>query len=135
MTEAQIKHMVARFLVWKLPSSFSPDCGINIEPLPSGVHPVGMNVFTAVEAEAMVRYMLAAEPPPRDPGFYLVRFFPQCRPYGDDAWPWLNGGDHRQLALYHPEGAGETPWVCLNRFYNEAVFEAISERLPEFGDR
>lgn len=33
MTKDQIKHMVDRFLGWKLPESFSPDAGISFEPL------------------------------------------------------------------------------------------------------
>ncbi len=129
MTEAQIKHMVARFLVWKLPSSFSPDCGIEYKPLPSGSRPIGTNVFTTTEAEAMVRNMLADEKPPREPGFYLVRFKTRYRPYGDNAWPWTEG-DHTQLARYH--GHAETPWLCLGMFCREEEFEAISARLPEF---
>ena len=28
MTDDQINHMVSRFLQWKLPENFSPDCGI-----------------------------------------------------------------------------------------------------------
>ncbi len=32
MTEDQIKHMVNRFLGWKLPEHFKPDAGISFEP-------------------------------------------------------------------------------------------------------
>ena len=31
MTEAQIKHMVDRFLMWKLPEHFNPDDGISFD--------------------------------------------------------------------------------------------------------
>lgn len=31
MTEAQIKHMVNRFLSWKLPDNFNPDAGISFK--------------------------------------------------------------------------------------------------------
>lgn len=31
-TEAQIKHMVERFLNWRLPENFNPDAGISFEP-------------------------------------------------------------------------------------------------------
>jgi hypothetical protein len=69
MTDAQIKHMVDRFLMWKLPEHFSPGGGISFEPTRSkGTpyearnEPVGTNVLTAQQAEAMVRHMLADLP-------------------------------------------------------------------------
>ena len=71
MREEQIKHMVSRFLQWRLPDDFSPDAGISFEPdynvgtKYQGKHePVGTNLFTATQATAMVRYMLADMPPP-----------------------------------------------------------------------
>ncbi|RWC91634.1 MAG: hypothetical protein EOS72_02975 [Mesorhizobium sp.] len=74
MTDAQIKYMVSRFLGWKLPATFNPDGGISFEPEfnkewnakqgkpPQRHEPVGTNVFSAVEAEAMVRHMLDGLP-------------------------------------------------------------------------
>ena len=61
MTDAQIKHMVDRFLGWRLPPDFDPDAGIsftrpNYAPEVDAT-PVGTNLFNAVQAEAMVRYM------------------------------------------------------------------------------
>ena len=72
MTEDQIKEMVSRFLSWKLPEDFSPDCGIEFDaykyvklnPINRKFEPVGTNLFSANQAEAMVRHMLAFEPPP-----------------------------------------------------------------------
>lgn len=64
MTDDQIKHMVNRFLMWKLPAGFSPDNGISFtppfseEPMRSRHWPVGTNLLDAIEAEAMVRHML-----------------------------------------------------------------------------
>ena len=65
MTEEQIKHMVDRFLGWKLPEDFSPDAGISFKPTfndwmpaPSKHNPVGTNLFTATQAEAIVRYLV-----------------------------------------------------------------------------
>ena len=65
MTDAQIKHMVNRFLNWKLPEHFRPDGGISFEPMGSkGTQyefrrePVGTNLFDAEQATAMVRHML-----------------------------------------------------------------------------
>src|SRR6185312_15606024 len=71
MTEDQIKHMVDRFLGWKLPrDSFNPDCGISFDKKPFNVHtahpslyePSGTNLFDATQADAMVRYMVAGMP-------------------------------------------------------------------------
>lgn len=65
MNDEQIKHMVNRFLGWKLPADFSPDCGISFEPIfnkdtahPSRNEPIGTNLFDAMQAEVMVRYMV-----------------------------------------------------------------------------
>jgi hypothetical protein len=59
MTEEQIKEMVDRFLSWSLPVDFNPDGGISF----SGHRqhgPTGTNLFTAAQADAMVRHMLEA---------------------------------------------------------------------------
>lgn len=69
MTEAQIKHMVDRFLAWKLPKTFSPDGGISFEriagadgPHPFTNEPSGTNLLCATEATEMVRHMLEGLP-------------------------------------------------------------------------
>lgn len=69
MTEDQIKHMVSRFLSWKLPEGFSPDGGITFKrdfnentPFPMKQEPTGTNLFDASQAEAMVRHMLNGLP-------------------------------------------------------------------------
>ena len=73
MTEAQIKHMVDRFLGWKLPrDEFNPDCGISFDKEPFNTHtahpmkyePSGTNLLDARQADAMVRYMLDGLPQP-----------------------------------------------------------------------
>lgn len=72
MDETQIKHMVDRFLGWKLPrDTFNPDCGISFNNKPFNAHtphpmlyePSGTNLFDATQADAMVRYMLKDLPP------------------------------------------------------------------------
>jgi hypothetical protein len=72
MTEDQIKHMVDRFLMWKLPADFSPDNGISFDAVASYFgspekrqvrQPVGTNLLTATQATAMVRHMLDGLPP------------------------------------------------------------------------
>jgi hypothetical protein len=71
MTDAQIKHMVDRFLSWKLPrDAFNPDCGISFDkkpinahtPWPSQYEPSGTNLFGATQADAMVRHMIEGMP-------------------------------------------------------------------------
>jgi len=69
-----VKHMVDRFLGWKLPENFHPDAGISFKPefnveynaargLPPQRHePSGTNLFDATQAEEMVRYMLEELP-------------------------------------------------------------------------
>lgn len=65
MTEAQIKHMVSRFLGWTLPANFNPDAGISYQrpnyPV-SHPGPSGTNLLDATQAEAMVRHMIAGLP-------------------------------------------------------------------------
>ena len=66
MTDDQIKHMANRFLGWKLPQNFHPDNGIsyqrpNYHPSVDAT-PVGTNLLTATQAEAMVRYMAEGLP-------------------------------------------------------------------------
>ena len=65
MNEAQIKHMANRFLGWKLPVDFAPDAGIKFDPhINPGCEynherqgPVGTNLLTASQAEAMIRHI------------------------------------------------------------------------------
>lgn len=66
MTDAQIKHMVTRFLSWKLPANFNPDAGIsyarpNYAPEVDAT-PCGTNLFDTTQAEAMVRHMIDGMP-------------------------------------------------------------------------
>lgn len=66
MTEDQIKHMVNRFLAWKLPANFNPDAGIsftrpNYRPDVDAT-PSGTNLFDATQADVMVRYMVEGMP-------------------------------------------------------------------------
>jgi hypothetical protein len=65
MTDAQIKHMVNRFLAWRLPENFNPDGGISFKgtlnehtDFPMKNEPTGTNLFDAAQAEAMVRHMV-----------------------------------------------------------------------------
>lgn len=69
MTEDKIKHMTDRFLSWKLPEDFNPDCGISFNRTANlgtehqyHLEPIGTNLFTVTQAEAMVRYMIEFMP-------------------------------------------------------------------------
>lgn len=66
MNNEQIKHMVERFLSWKLPENFNPDGGIRFERMryKDNLHPMptGTNLLDAVQAEEMVRYMIESIP-------------------------------------------------------------------------
>lgn len=69
MTEAQIKHLVDRFLSWKLPENFNPDGGISFKrtfnedsAFPMKHEPSGTNLLDATQADAMVRHMLDGMP-------------------------------------------------------------------------
>lgn len=66
MTESQIKHMVNRFLNWQLPENFNPDGGISFQPIGNENtpheyrhNPTGTNLLDAVQAEAMIRHIIA----------------------------------------------------------------------------
>lgn len=69
MTNDQIKHMVNRFLCWKLPEHFRPDAGISFEPdynvgtpWPMKHEPSGTNLFDAKQAEVMIRHLIDGLP-------------------------------------------------------------------------
>ena len=69
MNNAQIKHMVGRFLSWRLPENFNPDGGVsftrdynNGTPEGGKFQPVGTNLLDAGQAEAMVRHILEGVP-------------------------------------------------------------------------
>ena len=66
MDEDQIKHMVNRFLGWKLPADFSPDNGVTaVRPnyMPGVPWDLGgTNLFDSTQAHAMVRYMVEGLP-------------------------------------------------------------------------
>lgn len=69
MTEEQIKHMVNRFLGYRLPENFRPDGGIAFEkfgnkgtPHQYTHAPSGTNLLDADQATAMVRHIIEGMP-------------------------------------------------------------------------
>ena len=71
--EEVVKHLVDRFLGWRLPKDFHPDGGISFDReynvsynanqgLPPSIHePTGTNLFTADQAKEMFRFLLENE--------------------------------------------------------------------------
>lgn len=62
---ALIDAMVDRFLGWKLPDDFNPDCGIIFKRTyndhrlsPTRYEPVGTNLLSATQAKQMIEYLL-----------------------------------------------------------------------------
>ncbi len=57
----ELKALVDKFLCWKLPQHFAPDCGISFDGRKDDewnknkTWPTGTNLFTADQAEAMLR--------------------------------------------------------------------------------
>ncbi|CAB4134980.1 Phage protein (N4 Gp49/phage Sf6 gene 66) family [uncultured Caudovirales phage] len=72
--------MVNRFLAWKLPADFSPDCGISFEKeynhdSPVGVQyrePSGTNILDASHAKEMLEHVI--QPAPTHPSLGLLTF-------------------------------------------------------------
>jgi len=69
LTDEQVKHMVERFLAWKLPEDFNPDCGITFAKTyntftkhPAKYEPSGTNLFGFTQAEEMVLHMIEGMP-------------------------------------------------------------------------
>jgi len=65
MAKTMIGKMVDRFLGWKLPQDFGPDCGISFTPFhPNGTtryEPIGTNLLTADQARQMFEHALGED--------------------------------------------------------------------------
>lgn len=95
-----IKHMRDRFLAWRLPEDFAPDGGIEFSQ--RGPHgPTGTNLFTAVQAEAMIRHMLECAPAASQPVAEIHRSFPDAA----DGRPMSPMGDALMTAGLNIEDA------------------------------
>lgn len=73
---SDVSEMVNRFLCWKLPKDFAPDCGISFKCESDYDHPeygrtkfepTGTNLFTAQQAKAMFEHVLTALEAPAQP--------------------------------------------------------------------
>lgn len=60
MKDAEIDKMVNRFLCWRLPEDFAPDCCVKFTPEDHpNLWPTGTNLLTASQARKMVLHMLS----------------------------------------------------------------------------
>jgi hypothetical protein len=73
--------MVSRFLSWKLPTDFAPDCGITFKPESDYDHPefsrakfepTGTNLFHAGQTKVMLEHVM--QPQPSHPALGLLTF-------------------------------------------------------------
>jgi hypothetical protein len=58
------RRMANRFLMWRLPETFGPDCFVRFDREKAKANqswPVGTNLLTADEARAMIDHMLAED--------------------------------------------------------------------------
>jgi len=91
MNDAQIKHMVDRFLGWILLKDFNPDGGVSYK-VPNYVGAAlenhrlfGTNLLDATQAEAMVRYLVAGMP--EDAAFERVEYADGSSAFGPAPLP------------------------------------------------
>ena len=62
MSKTMIDKMVDRFLGWKLPADFCPDCYVTFDGRKAKDNngwPIGTNLLTAEQARGMVKHMMA----------------------------------------------------------------------------
>ncbi len=112
-----IKHMVDRFLGWKLPENFSPDAGISFKRTfnehtehPMKHEPTGTNLFDAKEATEMVKYMLGGVNVPEKRVMYINMY---------DGWA-AAGESTRKLA---DESANKKHLACIRVEWQEGQFD------------
>lgn len=134
--EKLVKHMVDRFLRWRLPEDFNPDGGISFKPVfnehtahPMKAEPVGTNLFDAQQAEAMVRYMLDGAPalsePVKDEPVAWPKIMYVCE-YCQEHNPEMCGHDRADLYVT-PDGK----WLCDGCLDEEGIAHADCVSPPK----
>ena len=65
IADGQITYLAERFLRWRLPKDFNPDCGISFQKVANigtsyeyRFEPVGTNLLNKQQAEEMVRFLI-----------------------------------------------------------------------------
>jgi hypothetical protein len=117
----QMDAIVSRFLAWKLPKTFSPDCWISFN-LPKenfdkpGFWPVGTNLLTADEARAMLEHIL----PPMPKNGYTTEAEGDAYTHG-----WFDGNEAPPYGKPHIaehlfiEQRGDGKWlVCVDKVHD-----------------
>lgn len=68
-TDAQIEHMISRFLTWRIPDDFQPDNGVSFEPFGNVGTAMeyrreltGTNLFGPAQTREMIEHMLDGLP-------------------------------------------------------------------------
>lgn len=113
-----VEEMVNRFLSWKLPEDFNPDGGIKYNRTrfhvsPNMERPFGTNLFTATQAEAMVRHMIKG-----------IASLTEQKP--SDGWRDIASAPKDELILI---GIREYPnWACAGKYFLGEIWE--DERRP-----
>ncbi|MDB5440887.1 MAG: CcrColossus [Caulobacteraceae bacterium] len=136
MTEEQIKHMRDRFLFWKLPANFAPDCGIRFDadaakklnPTNHRYESVGTNLFDATQADGMVRFMVEDLPA-------------SARPLLEYGWALERGDSEPSRPLYWTGtalGTDPSAWtfdsLVAMRFARQVDADVAAHNLMGRGD-
>ena len=121
MTNDAIKHMVNRFLGWKLPENFSPDAGISFKAAfnehtahPMKHEPTGTNLFDATQADAMVRYMVEGS----DDFRWLIeapgqRYLAVQRLHMSDNFEWT--ADHNKALAFRTQDQADAMMMAVRQ--------------------
>lgn len=94
-----IKTLVDRFLSWKLPETFYPDCFISFDrerAKQNGSWPIGTNLLTAEQAKAMFEHALQGL------DYQVVATIQQSDPNDERDGLWLSLEDKHRLAKLPP---------------------------------
>ena len=123
-----VKHMVDRFLGWRLPKPWHPDNGISYQR-PNYAHapadhdwPTGTNLFDADQATEMVRYMLEGLP---------LASAPKPEPDDADELEQLKAEVERLRAALRPSPSPfSVPFsVCYRGDWTEEAYDEAIEAL------
>lgn len=138
MNDAQIKHMVDRFLGWKLPKDFRPDAGISFKAEfnehtahPMKHEPTGTNLFDVTQATAMVRYILEGLPAASADAEKLERIkqlYDTIEPMGGRHERSSHARHNLEGALIDMQRTGKMDAVC------EHTIQRVAHQLSQIED-
>ena len=145
MTESQIKHMVSRFLAWKLPANFNPDGGVAFSPVSNAgtpyenlYEPSGTNLLDAVQAEAMVRHILEGLPAPEKVPRAAGVEYPQYAYTGTEPGPGLVGfvniQETSEGVLFTVRGSGDGVQAAYEVPFGDAIY-LLDAALTDYAER